>query len=151
MPLIWRVQRPVVGGAVDPPQLGVGKVGQLRPVVEAQELEEPEGDVGVRAGVGDDDLRAAAALAPVEQVDQVHRVAWDTGEHHAGGADGLVVDHVEPGRAAPLAEVFVRPGVHRADRHHEPHPVGRGHEAAAPRPGQADAVLRVDQHRVRCA
>lgn len=42
-----RVQRPVVGALVDAPQLGVGQVGQLGPVVEAEQPQQPEHHVRV--------------------------------------------------------------------------------------------------------
>ena len=64
--------------------------------------------------------------------------------------DALIGDHVQPGRATPPAEVArVRAGVDRADRDDEAHPVYRGDQPAAPRLGQLDAGLRLDEDLVR--
>jgi hypothetical protein len=54
------VQRPVVGAWVQAPELGVGQVGALRAVVEAQQRDEGEDDVAVGAGT----RRAASAARP---------------------------------------------------------------------------------------
>jgi hypothetical protein len=59
-----RVQRPVVGADEDAPQLGVGEVGELRAVVEAQQRDQREDDVGP----GDRPARASStALASNER------------------------------------------------------------------------------------
>jgi hypothetical protein len=68
-------ERAVVRARVDPPQLGVGQIGQLWAVVKAEQSHQPAHHVAVRAGVADDDLRAAAAVLAVDQVDHVQRVA----------------------------------------------------------------------------
>ena len=81
--------------------LASGRSASCGAVVEAEQVQQAEHDVGVGAGVGDDDLGAAAAVLAVEQVDQVQRVARGAGHAPAGRSDGLVVDHVQPGRAAP--------------------------------------------------
>ena len=61
-------------------------------------------------------------------------------------AGELVGDQVVERDSALLAEVVrVRTGVNGADRHHEAEAVGRRHLAAAPSPGERDAVLSGDQ------
>lgn len=145
-----RVQRPVVGAHEDAPQLGVGEVGELRAVVEAQQRDQREDDVAVGAGVGDDHVGALAGVLAVDQVDHVQRVARGARQHTTREPDRLVVEHVQPGRAAAAPEVLgVRARVDAADRDDEAHPVDARDEAAAPPAGQLDRVLRRDQDAVR--
>ena len=74
LPARGLVQRPVVGGQIDPPQLRVGEVGELGAVVEVEQGDHAVDDVAVGAGVGDDHLGAAAGVLAVDQIDHVQRV-----------------------------------------------------------------------------
>jgi len=139
-------QGAVVGARVDPPQLGVGEVGELRAVVEADQAEQPEHDVAVGAGVGDDHLRPPAALLAVDEIDHVQRVPGRARDDHAGQADGLVVEEVQPRRApAPTEVLRVGPGVDAADRDDEADPVDRRHQTATPGLRQPDVGLGLDE------
>jgi hypothetical protein len=139
-------ERAVVRARVDPPQLGVGQIGQLRAVVEPEQAHQPAHHVAVGPGVADDDLRAAAAVLAVDQVDHVQRVARGARHDVPGQADGLVVDQVEQRHPAAAAEVArVGASVDGAHRHDEPDPVHRREQPTTPRPRQRDVGLGGDE------
>ena len=73
----------VVGGRVGAPEFGVGKIGELGPVVEPEEVQEPEHDVAVGTGVGDDYLGVGAAVLAVDEIDQMERISWGAGNDDA--------------------------------------------------------------------
>ena len=140
------VERAIVSAGVHLPQLLIGQVGQLRGVGPACQREESEDDVAVGGGIGHDGLRPDAAVAVVEHVQYVQRVPRSAGHDLRAEPGGLVVDHVQPGRALAGLEVLrVVAGMHRVDRHHEPHPVHAGDVPAAPHPRQPDVGLGLDQ------
>ncbi|MDQ1367426.1 MAG: hypothetical protein QOE57_3468 [Acidimicrobiaceae bacterium] len=85
-------ERPIVGVGVDAPQLGVGQGGQLRAVIETEQSQQPEHDVAVGAGVGDDHLGASPAVLAVDEVDHMQRVPRGSRDHLGGQPDGLVAD-----------------------------------------------------------
>ena len=68
------VQRPVVRGGVDPPGALVGHVGELGPVLDAEQLREAEHEVAVGAGVRDVDVGALPAVLVEDHVDHVQRL-----------------------------------------------------------------------------
>ena len=146
----WRPrERPVVGGEIEPPQLGVGQVGQLRAVVEAQQPQQPEHHVAVGTGVADDHLRPAPSLLAVDQVDEVQRVPRGARHHRPGQPYGLVVDQIQPRRATPAPEVLrVGSGVDAAHGHDEADAVDGGDQPASPVLGQGDVGLGLDQRAV---
>ena len=65
------IERSVVRCEVDAPQLGVGQVGQLGAVVEAQQAQQGEHHVAVGAGVANDHLRPPTGLLAVDEVDEM--------------------------------------------------------------------------------
>ena len=98
----------VVRPGVDPPQLLVGHVGEAGTEAPAEQGDEAEDDVGVRGGGGHEQLGGDAAVLVVHRVEQDQAVAQGAGDEDAGEAGDLVVDHVEPGAAAP-SQVPPRP------------------------------------------
>ncbi len=101
-------------------------------------------------GAGDDRLRALAAVAVVEDIEHVQGVARGAGHHFPAEPRRLVVDHVQPRRAAPAPEVLrVRPGVDRGDGDDEPHAVDRSDQPSAPRLREGDGCLVLDESGVR--
>jgi hypothetical protein len=98
------VQRPVVGVRVDAPAFLVGQVRQRGPVGDAQELQDPEYQVAVGAGVGHHDLREFPAVQPEDHIDHVQRVADGAGHHLRAPPHALVIHCVQPGHPAFGAE-----------------------------------------------
>jgi hypothetical protein len=143
------VQGAIVGADVNTPQLRVGQVRQHRAVVEAEQGNDAEHDVGVGTLIGDQDLRTWPAVGVVDEVHHMQGVLGRTGDHLASQAHRLVGDHVQPGNAAFASEVFrVGPGVGGADRDDETHSVHCGDHPAAPRLREADRGLGLDEHSV---
>jgi hypothetical protein len=89
-----RAERPVVGRGADAPALLVGDVGQRGPVLPAQQGDQPEDQVGVRAGVRDDDVGPLAAVLAEPDVDHVEGVADGAGHDLGADPGSLVIDHV---------------------------------------------------------
>ena len=105
-----RVERPVVGdrvaGPLRAPVPGVADVGDPRGEPVAQQAEHAEDNVRVRRLVGCDQVRSRASVEGQQHVQDVQAVAW--GARHDLRADpgDLVVDGVEPGQPALVAEVL---------------------------------------------
>ena len=127
------LERAVVGGGVDPPQPGVGDVGDPRGELVAADGEQAEDDVGVGGGVGHHGVGLRAAVAGVDGVEDEQRVAQGSGHDDAAQSHHLVVDDVQPGGAlVPQSEVArAAAGVQGLHRHGEAHPVGGGDQPAA--------------------
>lgn len=143
------VQRTVVGVFLDPPAFLVGDVGERGPVLDAEQRDEAEHQVGVRARISDDDVGPLPAVLVEQDVDHVEGVSDGAGHDPGAGPGGLVVDHVEPGHTPFWSEVLaVWAGVDAGDRDDEPHPVDGGDHAAAECLGERDSGLGVDQRRV---
>jgi hypothetical protein len=107
------IERPVAGGGVDPPQAVVCDVRDPWGELVAADRDQAKDDVRVGGGVGDHDLRAGAAVAVVDRVEDEQRVAQRAGYDQAANPHHLVVDDVQPGRAAvakpEVARVRPRP------------------------------------------
>ena len=112
-------------------------------------MEDAEDRVGVGPGVRHDFGRLQFGLLLQHDGEQHQAVAQGAGHGDAVQAGELVGDQVVERDPALLAEVArVRPGMDRANRHHEAQPVGGRHVAAAPGLGERDAVLGGDQRGV---
>ena len=93
------VQRAVVGVGFDPPAFLVGQVRQGGPVGDPEQLQQPEHQIRVRAGVGHDDLGDLAAVQAEDDVDHVQGIPHGP-RHDLGSAPHpLVVYCVQPGHA----------------------------------------------------
>jgi hypothetical protein len=84
------VQRPVVRVAIKPPGPLIGHVRQLRAVLAPEQVREPEHQVAVGAGIGDDHIGALSVVLAERDIDHVQRVPGGAGDHPGGEADGLV-------------------------------------------------------------
>ena len=144
-------QGAVVGLGPDPPALLVRQVRQRGPVGDAEQLQEAEDQVGVRAGVGDDDLGELAAVQAEDDVDHVQGIPHRPGHDLGAAPHAVVVYRVQPGHAALGPEVLaVRAGERGRDRDDEPHPVNGRNQPAAPRLRERQPGLPGDQRSVRC-
>ena len=127
-----RIQRPVVGTAIEAPEARRAEVCEPWTELVPQQPEEPEDKVAVGSGIGHDLDRAQARLVlqkALKDVDGVAQCAWD---EEAAEADELVAGEVEIGDSTPRPEVSrVGSCVDRAHGHNEAQPVGRGDVAFA--------------------
>ena len=134
---------------IDAPEFGVGEIGEDGPVVEPEEREDAEHDIGVGALIGNDDVWGWASVGVVDEIDDVERVFRGAGDDFPCQSYGTVRDHVEPGHATFPSEVFgVRSCINGADRHHETHAINRSYLSATPKSGEPDFCLRIDEHAV---
>ncbi len=70
-----RVQRTVVGVTVGSPGALVGHVRKLGPVLDPERVTQPEHQIRVGAGVGDQDVRSLAVIEAERDIECVQRVA----------------------------------------------------------------------------
>src|SRR5450755_3145432 len=94
------IQRAVAGGYVDPPCSAVCDVRDPRRELVAADREQAEDDVRVGGGVGDHDVWQRAAVAVMDSVEDEQRVAQRSRDDQAADAHHLIVDDVQPCRAA---------------------------------------------------
>jgi hypothetical protein len=126
------VQASVIGAVARPPPFLVGQVGQRGPVVDAQQARDPEDQVGIGSGVGDEHLGQVRRAGAEEQVDRVEAVPVGARHDFMPGPERLIVDHVQERHPALGAEVFpVGFGHQGRDGDDEPHAVDRGDHPAA--------------------
>jgi hypothetical protein len=69
-----RVQRPVVGVTVGSPGALVGHVCKLGTVLDPERVAQPEHQIRVHAGVGDQDVRPLAVIEAERDIERVQRV-----------------------------------------------------------------------------
>ena len=127
------LERAVIGGAVDAPELCAANIRQSRAELIAEQPEKAENGVGISGGVGHDFLGIEFGLLFEQQGEDDETVAQ--GSRHDGSVEAgeLIGEHVVPGEAARPAIIFwVGSGMDGACRSDETHAVGRGDFAGTP-------------------
>ena len=142
----YHVELAVVGLWVDAPEARTADVGNARAESIAEESEQAEHDIGIRAGVGHDLHGLKFRLLFEHYGEQDQAVAQRAGHRNRVQSGELIREQVVPRHAPERAEVLrIRTGVNGTDRNHETHPVGRGDFTAAPSVSKGDAILCCDQ------
>ena len=138
----YHVELAVVGLWVDAPEARTADVGNARAESIAEESEQAEHDIGIRAGVGHDLHGLKFRLLFEHYGEQDQAVAQRAGHRNRVQPGELVRQQVVPGHAPQRSKVLrIGTGVNNADGYHKPHAVGRGDFAAAPGVRQSDAIL----------
>ena len=101
----YRVQLPVVRGGVDAPEPLIRQPGQAGREPVSEQGEEPENLIRAGSRVGGDHLGALSAVKIEEPIEDVQGIADRSRDDDGTQAGDLVVEVVQPGQAAALAEV----------------------------------------------
>jgi hypothetical protein len=140
------VEGPVVRYWVYSPEAGLVEVGEAGRELVAEQPEQAEDDLGASGGVCGDGGRGQLGAVLEESFEDKDGVAHGARDHDVMELGVLVGDEAVEGDPGPVPEVVrVGTAVERSGWDHEAQAVGGRDVAAAPRSGEGDAVLVVDE------
>ena len=126
----------VVGGLVHSPETCPADIFQTRAEVVTQQPEEAEHGIRIGGAVGHDVCGIAFGVLVEQEREDDQAVAQGAGDDHGPETGILVGQHVVPGDATSVAEIFgVGPGMDGAFRGQEAQPVGRDRLPVSPMGG----------------